>query len=284
MKKRILPITFLVFAGALFAVGDARQLFERAFSKGDKKARAQLLADHAGSEFVEIFRLYDSIPENFDAQKTPAVLKQADALIARAPEFDVAYFVRASLHFDMATHDPNTERVHAEAVARDIEKALSLGLAKVLPRGAQGVLLSLQCYADYMAAKYQSALKLCDAGIKADPNDQVIHKYRALTLYALEDYAAAVKSFNQVLKKDSDDTYILNLRGISRLQSQDFKGALADAQKGKKLDPNMVEFVILSGRAKIALKNRAGGCLELQSASAMGSGSEAYTWYTELCR
>lgn len=284
MKKKISLILISMIASSLYAADDAKALFYKAFTHGDKKAKSQLETKFPKSEYVEVFKVYDAIPDHFDAEKTPAALRLADALVDRAPQFDVGYFIRATLYFDLSTHDENAEKSHAQSMAQNVEKAISLGLMNNLPPSAKPLLFSLRCYGDYIASNYESALKHCDTGLKIDSSDEVLHRYRALTLYMMQDYAGAVKSFDVALKKDGKNTYLLNLRGLAKLQSQDFKGALADATAGKKIDANIVEFVILSGRAKVALNKRKDGCVELRSAAAMGQGADAQAWLNELCQ
>jgi tetratricopeptide (TPR) repeat protein len=51
----------------------------------------------------------------------------------------------------------------------------------------------------FTAGDYDTALKLVDRAIKANPSDEVLHEFRALTLFAMKDYNGAAATIHSVL-------------------------------------------------------------------------------------
>ena len=51
----------------------------------------------------------------------------------------------------------------------------------------------------FRAGDYETALSLTDRAIKAQPSDEVLHEFRALTLFAMKDYSAAAATIHSVL-------------------------------------------------------------------------------------
>lgn len=283
MKNILSTIFTITFVTTAWSAEDAKQLFRKAFS-GDKKAKADLISKFPNSEFTDAIRIFDATPDSFDQAKTADALAMADALVLRAPKFGLGHFLRATLHFDFASNDEAREKEYGAALLEDVKKIKSLGYDDELAVPAQAQLKMMTCFGEYAVSNYAAALAQCDEGLKLAKNDEELHRYRALTLYMMQNFSEAVKSFDIALKKNPKNTYLLNLRGISKLQSQDFKGALADANSGKKIDPNLVDFMVLSARAKVALGKRRDGCVELQSARAMATSADPDVWISQLCQ
>lgn len=93
-------------------------------------------------------------------------------------------------------------------------------------------------YLDYLK-DYKAAIKDCEQGMKAAPNEPIFYYNRGTAYTRLEDWKKAKKDFDTHLSMDPNYVNSYLNRGIANLYLKDFDAALADFNKGIQLNPRI---------------------------------------------
>ena len=122
--------------------------------------------------------------------------------------------------------------------------------------------------------------------IEITDNDYMAYVNRGVSKDELGDYRGAISDYTKAIEVHPDYKAFEN-RGHSKgyLQPPDFKGAIPDFTRAIELSPNASEArysYYFRGYAKIMLKQRDSGCLDLKKAAELGD-EQAYKKIKEYC-
>lgn len=128
---------------------------------------------------------------------------------------------------------------------------------------------------------YSGAMQDYNKSITLNPNDFDAHYYRGLVKYTLEDYRGANEDYTKAIQiKPTDaDTYMV--RALTKYELNDYTGVVNDCDKTIALKPTNLAY-FMRGIAKIYLKEKNSGCLDLSKAGEMGN-DQAYELIKKHC-
>lgn len=108
---------------------------------------------------------------------------------------------------------------------------------------------------------------------------------RGIVKDRLYDYRGAIADFNKALElnlSSEDLPKVYAARGGSKFELLDYQGAIADFSKTIELRPSDADGYYNRGIAKLRLKSKDSGCLDLSKAGELGH-DEAYDAIRDLC-
>ena len=114
--------------------------------------------------------------------------------------------------------------------AADCDKALHLGLKSAQVYKELG-------YADTLLNSYEPAQQALDEGIRLDPADPALHRFRGELSQRRMDYGEAINQYTQALAFDPNDALSYRYRGDAHKQRSEDDDAIDDYTKAIALDP-----------------------------------------------
>lgn len=119
--------------------------------------------------------------------------------------------------------------------------------------------------------------------IKLETNYKEAYYKRGKAKAKLEDFRGAIADFNNAIKNNSNYTIIYYDRGNAKFDLKDYEGAILDYTKRILLYPDdCSEEYFNRGLAKICLKQKNSGCLDLSKAGELGY-EGAYKAIKQFC-
>ncbi|MEN9216019.1 MAG: tetratricopeptide repeat protein [Gloeomargarita sp. HHBFW_bins_162] len=191
----------------------------------------------------------------------------ANEAIRLRPNYDRAYVLRGFVKSQMNDY--------AGALA-DASRAVELN-----PSLADAWLM--RATAKIYLQNPKGALEDVNQAIKINPKEASSYAIRALAKASLQDYQGAIVDANQAVNLDANNALAYTARGTARAFIQDFGGALDDANRAMQINPGNPDNYFVRGVARIGLGDAIGACLDIRTASNLGS-AEARSTYQQLCQ
>ena len=127
--------------------------------------------------------------------------------------------------------------------------------------------------------EFQGAMEDYNQAIMISPKDHDLYQLRGWTKSDLLDYRGAIEDFNISIELYPKNSISLDKeissaayygRGFAKSQLKNYKGAITDYNNAIFLTPNNPLIYCDRGRAKIAMKLKDSGCLDLSKAGELG--------------